>query len=86
MRRDDVNELATAILVVVTAVLFAHGIWMHVKCAALESEVAALSEKLELHINPPPEPTFCDKAKQTYDKVKSAAVKGYQAAMEELEK
>jgi hypothetical protein len=89
MRRDDANEMGLAVAIVLIAMLLADAIWLHVKCARQASDLAALSERLELHISPPqppPEPSLADKAKQTYDKVKSAAVKGYQAAKEELDK
>ena len=89
MRRDDANEMGLAVAIVLIALLVADAVWLHVKCARQASELAALSDRLELHINPPqppPEPSLADKAKQTYDKVKAAAVKGYQAAKEELDK
>ena len=89
MRRDDVNEMGLAILVVVAAVLAADAIWLHVKCARQADAIAALSERLELHVNPPAppsEPSLADKAKQTYGKVKAAAAAGYHAAKEELGK
>ena len=87
MRRDDVNEIGLAVAIVLVAVLVADAVWLHVKCARQATEIEALSARLEQHVNPPPEPsepTFADKAKQTYDKVKSDAVRGYQAAKEEL--
>jgi len=103
MRRDDVNEIGLAILLVAAVLLAADCVWLHVKCARQKSELAALTERvtaqanalgelsnrLERHINPPAppsEPTFADKAKQTYEKVKSAAVKGIEAAKEEFAK
>ena len=86
MRRDDANEMGLAILVVVALLLLVDAVCLHVKCARQADALEALSERLELHINPPQEPTFAEKAAETYNKVKSAAVKGYEAAMEELEK
>lgn len=89
MEREDAKDLALSILIVVAAILVADCIWLHVKSTRQEAELKALSERLELHVNPPvpdPEPSFADKAKQTYDKVKSAAVKGYEAVKEELGK
>ena len=89
MEREDAKDLTLSILVVVAVTLVADCVWLHVKCARQETELKALSERLELHINPPvpaPEPSLADKAKQTYDKVKSAAVKGYEAVKEELGK
>lgn len=99
MRRDDVNEIGLAILLVAAVLLAADCVWLHVKCARQEARLAAftecvtaqanavveLSERLDRHINPPAppsEPTFVDKAKQTYEKVKSAAAKGIEAAKE----
>lgn len=87
MRRDDINEMGLAVAIVLIAILLADAVWLHVKCARQTSELAALSLRFEQHISPPPSgPSLTDKAKQTYDKVKSAAVKGYQAAKEELDK
>ena len=86
MNHEDAKDLTLSILVVVAAILVGDCIWLHVKCARQEKEVAALSARLEEQVNPPPEPTFADKAKETYDKVKSAALKGYKAAKEELDK
>ena len=103
MRRDDVNEIGLAVLVVVAALLAFDAVWLHVKCSRQETELSALTEqvavqtnvvaqltrRLELHINPPTppaEPSFADKARQTYEKVKSAAAKGFEAAKEEYSK
>ena len=89
MRSEDVNDLALAVLVVVAIALVADCVILHAKCARQARELASLSERLELHINPPvppPEPSLADKAKQTYDKVKAAAAAGYRAAKEELGK
>ena len=87
MKRESAKGLALSILAVVVAILAADCICLHVKGARQANELAALSSRLEQHINPPSSgPSFADKAKQTYDKVKSAAVKGYQAAKEELGK
>ena len=89
MRRDDVNEMGLAVAIVLIAMLLADAVWLHVKCARQADSIDALSKRLELHINPPAppsEPSLAYKAKHTYDKVKSAAVKGYQAAKEELDK
>ena len=89
MRRDDINEIGLAAAIVLIALLVADAVWLHVKCARQEAEIAALSARLELHVNPPPEPeepSFADKAADMYNKVKSAASAGYQAAKEELGK
>jgi len=89
MRRDDVNEMGLAVAIVLIALLLADAVWLHVKCARQAAEIAALSLQLEQHVNPPeplPEPSIADKAKQTYNKVKSAAAAGYQAAKEEFSK
>jgi len=87
MDREDAKDLTLSILAVVVAILVFDCIFLHMKCARQSNELATLSLRLEQHINPPPSgPSFADKAKQTYDKVKSAAVKGYQAAKEELDK
>lgn len=92
MRRDDVNELGLAIVVVVVALLVADCIWLHVKCVRHETEIAALSERMEALSKPPSaesgqaDVAFVDKALKTIDKVKSAAVKGFEAAKDEYSK
>ena len=87
MDREDAKDLTLSILAVVVAIMVVDCICLHVKCARQSNELATLSLRLEQHINPPPSgPSLADKAKQTYDKVKSAAVKGYQAAKEEFDK
>ena len=87
MNREDAKDLTLSILAVVVPLLLADCIWLHAKCARQSAELASLSGRLERHLNPPrpnSERSLADKAKQTYDKVKSAAAKGYQAAKEEL--
>ena len=89
MEREDAKDLTLSILVVVVALLLADCIWLHVKCARLSDEAAALAERVERHINPPAEaerPSLAERARQTYDKVKNAAVKGYEAAKGELKR
>ena len=86
MEREDIKDLTLSILAVLSAILVVDCICLHVKCARQANELAALSERLELHINPPeppPEPSFADKAADVYNRVKSAAVKGFEAAKEE---
>lgn len=91
MRRDDVNELALAILVVVVALLLVDCIWLHIKCARQGKDVSALTERVEALARLRSDgaekiPSFTDKAKQAYEKVKSAAAKGFEAAKEEYSK
>ena len=88
MDREDAKDLTLSILVVAVAMLVADCIWLHVKCSRLETNAAALVERVEQLINPPKvnEPSFADKAKQTLLKVKAAAEKGYDAARHEFEK
>ena len=87
MKREDAKDLAMSIVAIVVVVLVVDSICLHVKCARQSNELAVLSMRLEQHISPPPSgSSLTDKAKQTYKKVKSAAVKGYQAAKEELDK
>ena len=87
MEREDAKDLTLSIMVVVMAILVVDCICLHVKCARQSNQLMELSVRLEQHIKPPPSgPSLTDKAKQTYNKVKSAAVKGYQAAKEELDK
>ena len=46
MRRDDVNEMGLAILVVIAALLVIDAIWLHVKCGRQATELAALTEQV----------------------------------------
>ena len=70
-------------LLIAVVVLAADAIWLHVKCARQADELAALTERVSALASMPVEPTFADKAKHAYDKMKSAAVKGFKAAREE---
>ena len=91
MRRDDVNEVGLAILAVVAILLVADNVWLHIKCTrqaealtAQSAEFAALQEKVELHLNPPPAPSVADRVKETYQKAKSAAARQYEAVKEKF--
>ena len=86
MEREDAKDLTLSILVVVVAILIVDCVWLHVKCARQAREVEALSVRLEQHVTPPEGPSLSDKAKETYNKVKAAAARGYQAVKEELGK
>ena len=92
MEREDAKDLTLSILVVVVALLLADCIWLHVKCARHETEIAALSERVEALSKPPAadprqdDVAFVDKAIKTIEKVKSAAVKGFEAAKDEYSK
>jgi len=44
------------------------------------SAVAKVNAALDAHLNPPPEPTLGDKAKDTYERAKKATVEGYEKA------
>lgn len=85
MEREDAKDLTLSVLVVVVAILAIDCIWLHVKCARQGTALEALSERLERYVNPSAGPSLSDRARETYDKVKSAAVRGYQAAKEKLE-
>ena len=78
MTREDAKDLTLSILVVVAALLVADNIWLHCKCASQRDELAALEQKLEQHINPPPGPTFKERTKAAYDKTKDAVKRGYE--------
>ena len=87
MDREDAKDLTLSILVIVAAVLAADCIWLHMRCSRQEETLQTLAVQVDRLLNPPPvqaEPSFSDKAKQTFNKVKSAAVKGYEAAKDEL--
>ena len=78
MTREDAKDLTLSILVVVVALLVADNIWLHCKCSSQRDELAALGQKLELHINPPPGPTLKERTKAAYDKTKDAVKRGYE--------
>ena len=78
MTREDAKDLTLSILVVVAALLVADNIWLHCKCSAQRDELAALEQKLELHINPPPGPTLKERTKAAYGSAKGAVKRGYE--------
>ena len=78
MTREDAKDLTLSILVVVAALLVADNVWLHCKCSAQRDELAVLGQKLELHVNPPPGPTFKERTKAAYDKTKDAVKRGYE--------
>jgi alkylhydroperoxidase/carboxymuconolactone decarboxylase family protein YurZ len=89
MEREDAKDLTLSILVIAAALLVADCIWLHVKCARNEAQIAELSELLVSHVAKEDASlgeTFAEKAKATYEKVKSAAAKGLEAAKEEYAK
>ena len=77
MTREDAKDLTLSILVIVAVLLAADNLWLHTRFAALE-------QKIELHINPPPEPTMKERAKAVYDKTKDAVKRGYQSVKEKF--
>ena len=77
MTREDAKDLTLSILVVVAVLLVADNVWLHCKCSAQRDELAALGQKLEQHVNPPPGPSMKDRAKDAYDKTKDAMRRGY---------
>ena len=78
MTREDAKDLTLSILVVVTALLVADNIWLHCKCSSQRDELAALGQRLELHINPPPGPTLKERTKAAYGSAKDAVKRGYE--------
>lgn len=84
MTRENVKDLTLLVLVIVTALLLADNICLHCKYAAQRDEIVALEQKLEQHLNPPPEPTIKERAKNAYDKTKAAVKRGYQSVKEKF--
>ena len=89
MTREDAKDLTLSILVVVVVLLAIDAFCLHGKCARQADELArqdatlaALSTRLEDHLNPPPEPGLREKAAATYDKTKAAFKNGYKAVVE----
>lgn len=78
MTREDAKDLTLSILVVVAALLVADNIWLHCKCSSQRDELAALEQKLEQHINPPPGPTLGERTKAAYGSAKDAVKRGYE--------
>ena len=89
MDREDAKDLTLSILVIVAAVLVVDCLYLHVKCARQERALQTLSVQVDKLLNPSSaqaEPSLPGKARQSFNKVKSAALKGYEAAKEELNK
>ena len=86
MTREDAKDLTLSILVVVAALLVADNIWLHCKCLSQRNELAALGQKLELHINPPPGPTLKERTKAAYGSAKNAVKRGYEKVKEGFKK
>lgn len=89
MDREDAKDLTLSILVVVVALLLADCIWLHMRQSRQSETMQTLAVQVDRLLNPPPapeEPSFPDKAKRTFHKVKSAAVKGYEAVKDEMKK
>ena len=78
MRREDVNEIGLAALVVAAALLAADCVWLHVKCARQTEALAALEARVERHVNPPPKPGLSERMRDSYEKAKAAAARGYE--------
>lgn len=86
MEREDAKDLTLSVLVVVAMALVGCCIWLHCRVSRQADEIADLSRRLTALEPPPPEPSFTDKAADVYNRVKSAAVKGFEAAKEEYSK
>ena len=89
MEREDAKDLTLSVLVLVVAALVSDCIWLHVKCSRLEERTELLVEQVDRLLASPlvvKERSFSDKAKQAYEKARNAAVKGYEAAKDELKK
>ena len=86
MTREDAKDLTLSILVVVAALLVADNVWLHCKCSAQRDEIAALGQKLELHINPPQGPTLTERTKAAYGSAMDAVKRGYEKVKESFKK
>ena len=93
MTREDAKDLTLSILVIAVLLLAADCVWLHVKSADQATLLARqdvrfgeLSQKVELHINPPPGPTFTERTKAAYDKTKDAVKRGYDKVKESFTK
>ena len=86
MTREDAKDLTLSILVVVAVLLVADNIWLHCKSSSQRDELAALEQKLELHINPPPGPTLKERTKAAYGSAKDAVKRGYGKLKESFKK
>lgn len=88
MTKEDAKDLTLSVLVVVTALLVADVIWLHCQCSEqrreIDGEIAALGQKLERHLNPPPEPTVTERAKDAYDAAVDAVKRGYRSVKEKF--
>ncbi len=87
MEREDLKDLTLSILVVVVALLLIDCIWLHVKCSRTETALSVLERNVaEIAGRQKTDRSFADQAKETYDKLKSAAGAGYRAARDEFNK
>jgi hypothetical protein len=89
MNREDAKDLTLSVMIIVNIVLVAATVWLYCKTCSLENSIREISDRMEKHINPPPQPekqSLANKAKATFEKVKSAAQKGYEAARDEYKK
>ena len=93
MTRDDAKDLTLSILVIVVLLLAADCVWLHVQSSRQATLLARqdirfgeLSQKVELHVNPPPGPTFKERTKAAYDKTKDAVKRGYDKVKESFTK
>ena len=86
MEREDAKDLTLSILVIAVAALLADCVWLHIKCAKQSEALQALTVQMDKLISPPRQSkaSFSETAKKTFNKVKSAAVRGYEAAKDEL--
>ncbi|MBO7482953.1 MAG: hypothetical protein J6U17_03600 [Kiritimatiellae bacterium] len=86
MRREDINEIGLAAAIVLILLLIADAVWLHVRCARLEAVAGDLPARIERLENPPEDESFADKAANAYKRMKSAAVRGFEAARDEYKK
>ena len=86
MTREDAKDLTLSILVVVTLILVADNIWLHVRCSRQADALAATAQRIEAHINPPPGPSFKERTKAVYGSAKDAVKRGYEKVKESFTK
>lgn len=86
MNREDAKDLTLSLLVVAIGLLIIHAVFLHCRYASQSIELKGLKTAVERHLlTAETNPSFAEKAKEAYDKLKSAAVEGYKAARKELD-
>jgi hypothetical protein len=89
MNREDAKDLTLSVMIIVNIALVTTTVWLYCRTCSLETSIRKISDRMEKHINPPSrleKSSLANKAKETFEKVKSAAQKGFEAARDDYKK